>query len=84
MIFSVRVKGSGSFFLTTLYSPYNVDKARTIATHQPAILNKYFGTLGKENSQKTRKRANFQSVITIRWFTFKQKIKSFWRRAFFH
>ena len=50
VIFSVRENGSG-LFLRTLYSPYTVDRARTIATHQQAILNKYVQAL-QEKGQK--------------------------------
>ena len=52
VIFSARENGWGLSFLRTLYSPYSVDRARTIATHQPAILNKYVWTLKDEKSYR--------------------------------
>ena len=50
VIFSARENGWGLSFLRTLYSPYSVDRARMIATHQPATLNKYVWTLQDEKS----------------------------------
>ena len=64
MIFSARLKGFGLSFLTALYSPYSVDKARTIATHHPATLNIYVRTLEKEESQLT----SFRNLVVFTLF----------------
>ena len=51
VIFSERENGSGLFFLRALYPPYSVDRARMIATLQPAILNTYVWTLHEKEKQ---------------------------------
>ena len=67
VIFSARENGWGLSFLRTLYSPYSVDRARMIATHQPAILNKYVWTL----KDQTVSNSKSEDIVAV-YFTFIQ------------